>query len=508
MFGKKKEGGLIADVIRCDEPTYLIWKWRPKGAELGNSARENSIRFGSTLSVKDGEVAVFRYTQKDGTPQEYIEGPFDKKIEAANFPILSSIMGAAFGGSSPFVAEVYFINRAGRIQSNFGTQVTLTDPDPQLMHFGVPAMIRGSFNFRIIDDYKAFITHQRLTHFDLEAFREQVRDGLISRLKPAVANAPQSLGISVIQFDRALDQINDFVLPRIRQHLEEEFRIFVTSVNISVVEVDKESDCYKKLAQVTKSEVTLNRQQMGETSRQNMQDMQRMNAANMEDMMRIQREELQRAQMAQTEEAQFAQRAQTTEAQHAQRMQTDSQNIHLHQLNQQTRVALAGADALGQMGAGGGMNMGGGGGGGMNPAAMMTGMMMGGAVGGQMAGMMGNMMHGINQPMQPPGGMGMPPPAQGMPPPAAPPPAAPPPGGMAPPPPAAALYNVAVNGQTMGPFDMNALAQMVQSGQLTPQSQVWKQGMSGWAAAETVQELAGFFVQGAPPPPPAPPPAP
>lgn len=29
LFGKK-EGGLI-DVIRCDEETYLIYKWRPAG---------------------------------------------------------------------------------------------------------------------------------------------------------------------------------------------------------------------------------------------------------------------------------------------------------------------------------------------------------------------------------------------------------------------------------------------------------------------------------------------
>jgi len=121
-------------------------------------------------------------------------------------------------------------------------------------------------------------------------------------------------------------------------------------------------------------------------------------------------------------------------------------------------------------------------------------MMMGGAVGGQMAGMMGNMMQGVQQPpAQQPPMPGAPPPAPGM-------PAAPPP------PPAAAQYSVAVNGQTMGPYDMNTLGQMVQSGQLTQQSQVWTQGMPGWAAAGTVQELSGLFAQNAPPPPPPPPP--
>ena len=52
LFNKKNEGGLM-DVIRCDEPTYLIWKWQPAGAGDPNSSKkENAIRYGSSLRVK------------------------------------------------------------------------------------------------------------------------------------------------------------------------------------------------------------------------------------------------------------------------------------------------------------------------------------------------------------------------------------------------------------------------------------------------------------------------
>lgn len=64
LFDKTKRGVGIMDEIRCDEPSYLIWKWRPSGSELGENNRENAIRFGSSLRVKDGEVAVFVYNQK------------------------------------------------------------------------------------------------------------------------------------------------------------------------------------------------------------------------------------------------------------------------------------------------------------------------------------------------------------------------------------------------------------------------------------------------------------
>lgn len=56
LFGKKSEGGLM-DVIRCDEKEYLVWKWRPSGA-VNSTNKENAIRYGSSLRVKDGELAV------------------------------------------------------------------------------------------------------------------------------------------------------------------------------------------------------------------------------------------------------------------------------------------------------------------------------------------------------------------------------------------------------------------------------------------------------------------
>ena len=92
FFDKNNRTGGFMDEIRCDEPSYLIWKWHPSGSQLGENNRENAIRWGSSLRVKDGEVAVFVYKQKDGTMQDFIVGPFDQTIKTTNFPILASIV--------------------------------------------------------------------------------------------------------------------------------------------------------------------------------------------------------------------------------------------------------------------------------------------------------------------------------------------------------------------------------------------------------------------------------
>ena len=108
---RKSEGGIM-DIIRCDEQDYLIWKWRTSKTKRGETNKENAIRWGSSLRVKEGEVAVLLYRQQTGTMQDFIVGPYDNILKTDNLPVLTGILGAAYDGKSPFQAEVYYINMA------------------------------------------------------------------------------------------------------------------------------------------------------------------------------------------------------------------------------------------------------------------------------------------------------------------------------------------------------------------------------------------------------------
>ncbi len=73
----------------------------------------------------------------------------------------------------------------------------------------------------------------------------------------------------------------------------------------------------------------------------------------------------------------------------------------------------------------------------------------------------------------------------------------------APPPiPTAVQYHVALDGQTSGPLPMATLQQQAQSGQLTRETLVWKEGMAQWTKAGDVTELASLFSAVPPPLPP------
>ncbi len=70
------------------------------------------------------------------------------------------------------------------------------------------------------------------------------------------------------------------------------------------------------------------------------------------------------------------------------------------------------------------------------------------------------------------------------------------PGNGPPPIPAPAKLSVFVglNGQPAGPFDEQALRQMIQSGQLTPTTLVWTEGMADWAEAGRVPRVNALFT--------------
>ena len=274
----------------------------------------------------------------------------------------------------------------------------------------------------------------RLQTFNLDDFQRQVRDAVSRYVKDAVTNAPATHNIPVIQIESKTAMVNDVVELNVKDRLKETFGVVVSGVDISAIEVDKSSIGYQQLKSITVDVTTATiHAQTGA------------NIEHYSETLRIQREE----------------------GQYAQHMGTQTANIGAFQIEKQAEVGVAGAQALGQMGANGAGNVDLGGGGGFNPAAMMASVAVGGVVGQNIASVMGNVM--------PSGGAATPPPIP------------------------VVAYNVAKDGASTGPFDIATLTTMAAAGTLKPDSLVWKVGMAAWARADSVDDLKGLFAPPVPP---------
>lgn len=440
----------MMDEIRCDEKDYLIWKWRP----ANNVRRENAIRWGSSLRVREGSVAVFICRRKgQDSIQEFIEGPFDKELNTSNLPIIASFVAAAYGGGTPFQAEVYFINLAKVVQSRFAVRY-FDVFDQRFPDFGVPVAVRGNLTFQIAD-YREFIELHRLDEFTLEDFQSQVRDAVSRRVKSLVANMPSKLGIPLLQLAGRTDDLSELANNDLSPQLRKVFGIELSSLDIAAIDVDEESDGYARLMAVTRDVTEATVQAQTEANIKNIHDMQRIQMENLQERLRIEREE----------------------GQYRVHKQTQTANFPAYQVEAQTTVGVAGAEALGHMGENGaaGINLGSGGNGSMDMAGIAAGMAIGGSVGRNIAGAMDNMMGNA-----PAGISGSP---------------------VPPPIPRQDRFHVAINGAATGPFDLITLSSMVASKSLTPESLVWQEGMTTWMPAKTVPAIAALFNNGPTPPP-------
>ncbi len=349
-----------------------------------------------------------------------------------------------------------------------GSQLNFAIPyfdvfDPRLQDYGVPVSVHGAVVYAI-EDMDLFHSVNRNEGYSDETFKNKLRGQLTKFIKSVVSNAPSDAQIPVVQIERKIFEISELIQQRVTPQVEKLFGITIRSLDITGINVDKESRGYRELKALTadlekermmaqhnaqisnfnlnndlqqdmlKKQSELNLDAMGRKQELDLggqEELQRMNLENQRETMRIQREEMQRASRLQTEQT-F--------------MGAHQANLNAGVLNNATDNGI---NAFRQQTMGGGMN---------NMCQM------GGAP--QMPGQKG---------------MGGAPQMPGM--------------GAAVP---QVQYYIGINGQQYGPCDWNKLQQLVQQGQLTQQSYVWKNGMAQWEFAGNVAELAPLFQDTAP----------
>ena len=336
-----------------------------------------------------------------------------------------------------------------------GSQLNFAIPyfdvfDPRLQDYGVPVSVHGAVVYAI-EDMDLFHSVNRNEGYSDETFKNKLRGQLTKFIKSVVSNAPSDAQIPVVQIERKIFEISELIQQRVTPQVEKLFGITIRSLDITGINVDKESRGYRELKALTadlekermmaqhnaqisnfnlnndlqqdmlKKQSELNLDAMGRKQELDLggqEEMQRMNLENQRETMRIQREEMQRAS----------------------RLQTEQTFMGAHQANLNAGVLNNATDN------------------GINAFRQQT---MGG---------MNNMDQMGGAPQMPGMGAAVP----------------------------QVQYYIGINGQQYGPCDWNKLQQLVQQGQLTQQSYVWKNGMAQWEFAGNVAELAPLFQGTAP----------
>lgn len=385
------------------------------------------------------------------------------------------------------------VNNLGR-GSQFQFRIPYFDAfDPRLQDTGVPVAVGVTVTYAI-EDMPTFLSMNKMEVFSDEVFKEKLKSGVTKYVKSAVSNAPSDAQIPLVQIERKIVEVSDYVQARVIPQIENVFCIKVRALDITSIDVDKSSRGFMELKALTAdfekdrlmaqhnaqmsnfnmqnkmqqdqmmaqhnaqiSNFNLQNQmqqnQLKMQSALNLDAMQRqheMQLGGQEQMQQMQLDMQQKQMNMQLNNQSETMRIQREEMQRAARLQTESTFLDAHKANLNAQTVNNAMDN------------------GFNPYEQQQPMAMGGMQQPMMGGMMGQKSMGMGG-MQPMGMHQM--------------------GGMQP----MVSYMLSVNGQQAGPYNWAQLQQLVQQGQLTQQTYVWKQGMAEWALAGQVQELMPLF---------------
>src|SRR4051794_11212458 len=172
----------ILDVIEFLDPTgQQIVHRVPEGGS-------GEFRLGSQLIVRESQVAVFF---RDGKALDIL-GPGRHTLSTANIPILTNILSIPFGGTSPFRAEVVFVNMADLLDMKWGTMEPVLFRDSEfgmvrLRAFGTYAMAMA--------DPQLFVNKIVGTQgmYDTSQIRDYLRNIIVSRFADVMGSVMKTL---------------------------------------------------------------------------------------------------------------------------------------------------------------------------------------------------------------------------------------------------------------------------------------------------------------------------
>ena len=346
-----------------------------------------------------------------------------------------------------------------------GSQVNFAVPyfdvfDPRLQDYGVPVSVHGTIVYSI-DDMDLFHQVNKNEAYSDETFQAKLRGSVTKYVKAIVTNAPTEAQIPAIQLERKIMEISEIVQQKVTPQVERLFGITIRQLDVTSIMVDKDSRGYRELKALT-ADLEKDRvmaQHNAQISNFNLQNdlnqdqLKMQSSLGLDAMKRQQEMQLggqEQIQDMNLENQRETMRIQREEMQRASRLQTEQTFLGAHQANLNAGVLNNASEA--------GINA-------FRQQQPQMGAAMGMGAAPQMPGMQKQTTPQVS-------------------------------------------YMVGVNGQQAGPFDWNQLQQLVQQGQLTQQTYVWKQGMPNWAFAGQVQELQPLFMNAAPPQMPGMPPMP
>ena len=165
------------------------------------------IKVGAQLVVQETQWAVFF---RDGKALD-VFGPGRHTLTTLNVPLLSKLINLPFGGTSPFRADVYYVNRKVFTDMKWGTK------EPVLFRDSEFSMIRlrafGKYAVRVQDPQLFIATYVGSAGVqDSDGVESYTKDMIVARLNDVLGENMKS----ILDLAKVYDELSEALKARVR----------------------------------------------------------------------------------------------------------------------------------------------------------------------------------------------------------------------------------------------------------------------------------------------------
>lgn len=202
--------GLIDVIQHNGTKEDIVWKFP-----------YNNISSASQLIVNASQEAIF---VRGGIVCD-VFGPGTHTLSTSNLPLLDKIVNLPFGGNTPFVAEIWYVNKTIKRGLKFGTPSPIRVIDPMFgsSNVSIPIRAHGDYSIRVSDStllLNSFVgtLHEISTNDIIDKFSSLV----VQELNKQIKTFSRVNHISPLDFPDNAENIAICI----KEHLQEKFDIY------------------------------------------------------------------------------------------------------------------------------------------------------------------------------------------------------------------------------------------------------------------------------------------
>ncbi len=182
-----------------------VIEWVVSKNEFCHRMPQDAYKLGCQLVVHQAQTAFF--VKGGQIADEFKAGTYTLKSE--NLPILGKLVNLPFGGDSPFMAEVWFVNQITRLDMKWGTPLPIQVEDPR---YGIIVPIRAFGQYGIkIENPRLFLETLigNLRSFTAAEIDQYFKAKLLLYLNSSISRKISVDKVSILDINAHLPEISE-----------------------------------------------------------------------------------------------------------------------------------------------------------------------------------------------------------------------------------------------------------------------------------------------------------